>query len=40
MDVDCAVQFIQNKKSFTFSHLYNFKDVLNYVHDYFQNKKN
>lgn len=35
MDVDCSIQFIQSKKSFTFSHIYNFRDILEYVYNYF-----
>jgi dual specificity phosphatase 12 len=39
MDVDSAIAFIQSKKNFTFSNLYNFREILEYVHQYFHKPK-
>ena len=38
MDVDSVIQFIQSKKNFAFTQIYNFRELLDYVYDYYQRK--
>lgn len=38
MDVDGVIQLIQSKKNFAFTHIYNFRELLDYVYDYYQKK--
>ena len=38
MDVDGVIQWIQSKKNFAFTQIYNFRELLEYVYDYYQEK--
>jgi len=38
MDVDGVIQLIQSKKNFAFTYIYNFRELLDYVYDYYQKK--
>ena len=37
MEVDCAIEFIRNKKNMSFHDLYNFKEILYFVKNYKNN---
>lgn len=41
MDVDAVIQFMQSKKNFAFTQIYNFRELLEYVYKYYEkNEKN
>ena len=39
MDVECAIEFIKDKKNFSFHNIYNFKKKLYFVKKKFEDKK-
>ena len=38
MDVECAIEFIKDKKNFSFHNIYNFKEILYFVKKEFEDK--